>query len=123
MPIGTAAALLVLNGHITGISGIVDGLIGNLVAPGKMAGRIWRTLFIADLLLAGPPWRFFRDWTLPVVDIATTTLILAGLLVRLGTRYGRGCSSGQGVCGLARGSVRSLAATATFMGPALSPYI
>lgn len=111
-----AAALLVLNGRIAGISGIVGGLIGDYVAPSKMAERMWRALFLAGLLLAGPLWRIFGDWTLPVADTATTTLILAGLLVGLGTRYGSGCTSGHGVCGLARGSVRSLAATATFMG-------
>lgn len=109
--IGAAAALLILlNGRIAGISGIVGGL---LRAP--RADRRWRLAFLAGLLLAAPLWRGVTALP-PVHPVAGGgTLVLAGLLVGFGTRLGAGCTSGHGVCGLARLSPRSLAATVTFM--------
>jgi len=109
--IGLSSALLILlNGRIAGISGIV----GNLIGPSTKGDRLWRMAFIAGLLLAAPVWRMVG--TLPVVHIATgTPLLIAGLLVGLGTRYASGCTSGHGVCGLSRGSFRSLIATLSFM--------
>lgn len=109
--IGAAAALLILlNGRIAGISGIVGGL---LRAP--RADRRWRLAFLAGLLLAAPLWRGVA----PLPDVHPVAgggaVLLAGLLVGFGTRLGAGCTSGHGVCGLARLSFRSLAATATFM--------
>ncbi|WP_440026126.1 YeeE/YedE family protein [Chromobacterium amazonense] len=108
--IGLAAAwLIVLNGRIAGISGIV----GNLLAPSADKG--WRLAFVAGLVLS--PW-LYRVFAAPpniIVDSRPWLLITAGLLVGFGTRLGSGCTSGHGVCGLARLSPRSLAATLAFM--------
>ena len=110
--IGLAAALFVLfNGRIAGISGILGGLLRP--APGE---RGWRIAFLLGLLAA--PLVYTLAAPLPAMDIdaGTGTLVAAGLIVGIGTRYGAGCTSGHGVCGLARGSARSLAATLAFMG-------
>ena len=109
--IGLAAALLILfNGRIAGISGIMGGLLG-----WRNEDIFWRGAFLAGLIAA--PLAFSLAAPLPAarVDADFPTLILAGLLVGAGTRYGSGCTSGHGVCGLARLSPRSLAATASFM--------
>ena len=109
--IGLAAALLVLfNGRIAGISGIVGGLLRP--ASGE---RGWRIAFLLGLVAA--PFVYTLAAPLPAmrIDAGTGTLIVAGLIVGVGTRYGAGCTSGHGVCGLARGSRRSLAATLAFM--------
>jgi uncharacterized protein len=111
MLIGLAAALFALfNGRIAGISGIVAGLL----RP-QAGDKVWRIAFIVGLLAA--PWLFQTLAPLPAirVDAGVGTLIAAGLLVGIGTRYGSGCTSGHGVCGLARLSPRSLMATASFM--------
>lgn len=110
--IGLSAALLVLaNGRIAGISGILGTLVGRS-APGE---RPWRLAFLIGLLAAPMVWQI--GGALPAAHIAASpgVLIAAGLLVGLGTRYASGCTSGHGVCGLSRGSVRSLAATLAFM--------
>ena len=101
---------LLFSGRIAGISGIVGGLLRPV--KGDIA---WRLAFI--LGLAAAPFVFAMAAPLPQVriDADTATLIVAGLLVGLGTRYGSGCTSGHGVCGLSRGSPRSLVATASFM--------
>ena len=110
MLIGVAAALLVLlSGRIAGISGIVGGLIA--ARRGDLA---WRFAFIGGLLVAPLAMVFYP--MNPRIDAGLGTLALAGLLVGLGTRYGSGCTSGHGVCGLSRLSPRSLVATAAFMG-------
>ena len=109
--IGLAAALFVLfSGRIAGISGIVGGLF----RPGT-GDVAWRVAFLAGLLAAPGVFRIVAP--LPVVEIeaGSGTLILAGLLVGIGTRYGAGCTSGHGVCGLSRLSPRSLVATVSFM--------
>ncbi len=109
--IGLATALFALfNGRIAGISGIVGGLF----RP-KTGDTAWRIAFIAGLLAA--PWLFQSFASLPEirVDASARTLIVAGLLVGVGTRLGSGCTSGHGVCGLARLSPRSLVATVSFM--------
>lgn len=110
--LGAAAGALVLfNGRIAGISGILGGLL----RPSR--GDVgWRLAFLAGL--SGAP--FVADWIgvaapLARVTAGDATLAVAGLLVGLGTRYGAGCTSGHGVCGLSRRSPRSLAATAAFM--------
>jgi uncharacterized membrane protein YedE/YeeE len=109
--IGLAAGLFVLaNGRIAGIS----GLLGSLLAGGReWAGE--KALFLLGLLLAPVVWQWWN--VLPPIDIQTgwPVVALAGLLVGLGTRYGSGCTSGHGVCGLARLSPRSLVATLCFM--------
>ena len=109
--IGAAAAmLLLLNGRIAGISGIVGGLLSP--SRGDMA---WRFAFIAGLLLAPVAVRLAAALPAPTIDASYPVLLLAGVLVGAGTRYGSGCTSGHGVCGLSRLSPRSLAATAAFM--------
>ena len=109
--IGIATVLfLVFNGRIAGISGIVGGLL--TPATGDIA---WRLAFVGGLVLS--PLVFSSIAPLPQVHIEAgyPVLILAGLLVGIGTRYGSGCTSGHGVCGLSRRSPRSMVATAAFM--------
>lgn len=109
--IGLAAAAFVLfNGRIAGISGILGGLLRP--ARGDVA---WRAAFLAGLLAA--PVLYGLATALPEarIDAETGTLVAAGLLVGVGTRYGSGCTSGHGVCGISRMSPRSLLATAAFM--------
>lgn len=109
--IGLAAAMFVLlNGRIAGISGILGGLLQ--FPKGDMA---WRVAFLAGLLAAPLVYGLFAPLPAVRVDAGTATLLAAGLLVGLGTRYGSGCTSGHGVCGLSRLSPRSLVATAAFM--------
>lgn len=110
--IGLAAAMFVLfNGRIAGISGIIGGLLRP--APGE---RGWRIAFLLGLVAAPLVYALAAPLPAMRIDAGTATLIAAGLLVGVGTRYGAGCTSGHGVCGLARGSARSLAATLAFMG-------
>ena len=110
--IGLAAALLLLlNGRIAGISGIVSGLLK------PVRGDIdWRVAFVLGLLLAPLLWTLFAVLPAPQIDASWGALVVAGLLVGVGTRYGGGCTSGHGVCGLARLSARSLVATLVFIG-------
>lgn len=111
--IGLAATILILfNGRIAGISGIA----GALLRPVK-GDLLWRVAFLAGLLIAPLLFQMQSLLTLPEVKVeaGTLTLVVAGLLVGAGTRYGSGCTSGHGVCGLSRGSVRSLVATLAFM--------
>lgn len=109
--IGIATAMFVLlNGRIAGISGILGGLLKP--ARGDIS---WRVAFVAGLL--GAPLLYALVTELPAlrIDAGDRALAVAGLLVGVGTRYGSGCTSGHGVCGLSRFSPRSLVATATFM--------
>ena len=107
---GAVALLLLFNGRIAGISGITGGVLS---AAGWERG--WRAAFLGGLLLS--PWLYAAAAALPSGEIAVGNggLAAAGLLVGLGTRLGSGCSSGHGVCGVARLAPRSLAATAVFM--------
>ena len=110
--IGLAAAMFVLlNGRIAGISGVIGGLFKPV--KGDVA---WRAAFVLGLV--GAPWvhALFAALPQPRIDASFAALVVAGLLVGAGTRYGSGCTSGHGVCGLARLSPRSLAATVAFMG-------
>lgn len=109
--LGLAAALFVLlNGRVLGISGI----LGGLVKP-QAGDAGWRVSFVAGLIAAPVLWRLFAPVPVPNVEASVPVLVIAGLLVGWGTRYGSGCTSGHGVCGLARLSPRSLAATLAFM--------
>jgi uncharacterized membrane protein YedE/YeeE len=109
--IGIAAAILALfNGRVAGISGIVGGLLRSAVPDWT-----WRAAFIAGLVLAPVAYAIFRALPAMTIDAGYPTLIIAGLLVGVGTRYAAGCTSGHGVCGVSRASKRSLAATLTFM--------
>ncbi|MBC7521627.1 MAG: YeeE/YedE family protein [Sandarakinorhabdus sp.] len=109
--IGLATALFVLfNGRIAGISGILGGLL-----PWPKGDIAWRVAFLSGLIAAPAAYGLFAPLPAAHVDAGTATLVVAGLLVGIGTRYGAGCSSGHGVCGLSRLSPRSLVATAAFM--------
>jgi uncharacterized membrane protein YedE/YeeE len=105
-----ASAFVLLNGRIAGISGILGGLLRP--ARGDVA---WRLAFLGGLVLAPLAWTLFARLPAVRIDAGEGTLAAAGLLVGLGTRYGAGCTSGHGVCGLSRLSPRSLVATAAFM--------
>ncbi|HEY0822390.1 MAG TPA: YeeE/YedE family protein, partial [Ramlibacter sp.] len=98
------------NGRIAGISGIVGGLLQP--QPGDVS---WRATFVAGLVLSPFIYQLFEPLPDLRIDASTGMLLLAGLLVGIGTRYGSGCTSGHGVCGLSRRSPRSLTATLTFM--------
>lgn len=123
-----AAALLLLNGRIAGISGIMGGLL----RP-KSGDVGWRLAFVLGLIAAPLLYQVIVLWpasrlltvteytqlalvTVSQVDASVPVLIVAGLLVGIGTRYASGCTSGHGVCGLSRLSLRSLVATLCFMG-------
>ena len=109
--IGAAAAAFVLvHGRIAGISGILGGLL-------RPAGRDvgWRVAFIGGLVAAPALYSLFARLPLANIEADFPMIVVAGLLVGAGTRYGSGCTSGHGVCGLARLSPRALAATLAFM--------
>ena len=109
--IGAAATLtLWTSGRIAGISGI---LAGSLFQKGQEA--FWRGLFLCGLLLGGSTYSLFNSGLEIETEATPLMTILAGLLVGFGTRMGNGCTSGHGVCGIARFSRRSLVATITFM--------
>ena len=108
--IGAAAVLLMAGaGRIAGISGILGGLL----RPER--GGMWRLAFLLGLFAA--PWLYRLGSDLPPImaEASVPRLIVAGLLVGIGTRYASGCTSGHGVCGVSRGSRRSLTATVLFM--------
>ena len=113
--LGIASAIFILvNGRILGISGILGGLM-----PPKVGDTFWRIAFLLGLLVA--PTLFHavvpaQYITAPRIDATDIMVVIAGLLVGIGTRYASGCTSGHGVCGLSRLSPRSLVATLSFMG-------
>jgi len=110
--IGLAALwLLHTNGRIAGISGIVGGLL----RPAPL-DRGWRIAFILGMLIAPTAWALVGTLPPMIIDADFPLLILAGLVVGISTRYGSGCTSGHGVCGMSRLSPRSLVATMAFMG-------
>lgn len=113
--IGVAAALFVLlNGRILGISGILGGLL-----QPRAGDAGWRIAFLLGLFAAPFAYTLLAPAgfvTAPTIDAGWALIVLAGLLVGIGTRYGSGCTSGHGVCGLSRLSPRSLVATLAFMG-------
>ncbi len=106
-----AAAFILLHGRILGISGIVGGLI----RP-RRKDIAWRIAFVLGMLAAPVLHRLMVGVHEVRIDASWGMVVLAGLLVGVGTRYGSGCTSGHGVCGLSRLSPRSLAATLAFMG-------
>jgi len=111
MLIGLAAAMFLLfNGRIAGISGILGGLLQ--WPTGDLA---WRIAFLLGLVGAPLVYGLFAPLPTVQVDAGAITLVAAGLLVGIGTRYGSGCTSGHGVFGLSRRSPRSLVATGAFM--------
>ena len=110
--LGLASAIFILvNGRILGISGIVGGLFR------PKAGDVgWRLAFLLGLLVAPLLYTLVAGPIAPRIDAGWVTVLIAGVLVGVGTRYGSGCTSGHGVCGLSRLSPRSLVATLAFMG-------
>jgi hypothetical protein len=107
----SASAMLLFNGKIAGISGIVAGLL----TPRKN-DTLWRGVFIAGLLVGGLFLRVVAPQVFTIgISRSWVALVLAGALVGFGTRLGNGCTSGHGVCGLSRLSPRSLIATITFI--------
>jgi uncharacterized membrane protein YedE/YeeE len=110
--LGIASALFILlNGRIAGICGIVGGLY----SP-QRNDIAWRIAFILGLMLAPLAWSLID--TLPNIEIkaSNSLLVISGLIVGISTRYGSGCTSGHGVCGISRLSPRSIVATLAFMG-------
>ena len=109
--IGASAAMfLLLNGRIAGISGILGGLL----RP-RAGDTGWRVAFVLGLVAAPLVYQLVVPLPSVQIDAGTALLVVAGLLVGVGTRYGSGCTSGHGVCGLSRLSPRSMVATAAFM--------
>jgi len=109
--IGASAAMfLLLNGRIAGISGILGGLL----RP-KAGDAGWRVAFVLGLVASPLVYQLVVPLPSVQIDAGTALLVVAGLLVGVGTRYGSGCTSGHGVCGLSRLSPRSMVATAAFM--------
>lgn len=110
--IGTAVSLMLLwNGRVTGISGIVNGIL----TPAK-GDTAWRGFFVGGLLSGGLATKILNPEAFTgALTTDTWTIVVAGLLVGFGTILGSGCTSGHGVCGISRLSPRSLVATAAFM--------
>ncbi|MCY7354079.1 MAG: YeeE/YedE family protein [Lysobacter sp.] len=117
MLIGVAATvLLAFNGRIAGVSGMVNGVL--LPKHGDVA---WRALFLLGLVAGGGIYLSLVPGAYaPRAGFPVPALLVAGLLVGFGTRMGNGCTSGHGVCGLGRLSLRSLAAVLTFMATAIA---
>ena len=110
----SATMLLAFNGRIAGISGIVSGSLG------WAADRQWRQLFLVGMVLGGLLYEYgLAASPTPTPTAGGWPLVLGGFLVGFGTRLGNGCTSGHGVCGLGRLSLRSLAAVVTFLSTAM----
>jgi uncharacterized membrane protein YedE/YeeE len=116
---GAAGLLILLSGRILGVSGIVGGLLdaGAASAPRRWPDIGWRLTFVLGMLAAPASLALWAPGWIPAArfDAGYGTIIVAGLLVGFGTRYGSGCTSGHGVCGISRLSPRSMVATLTFM--------
>ena len=108
----SAVIMLLFNGRITGISGIMDGMVIN----SKTGDRLWRVCFLLGLMLGGFLFKLFMpDTFVPRDGFSLVLLITGGFIVGIGTRMGSGCTSGHGICGIARFSRRSILATVIFM--------
>ena len=112
----SAVLLMLLNGRIAGITGVFAGLIDPVSND-----RGWRATFVAGMIIA-PLSAAFLGYSIPIphMPASLVTVAVAGLLVGFGTRLSKGCTSGHGICGIARLSPRSIAATATFMAAAMA---
>ena len=114
--IGLATLLFVLgNGRVAGIAGIVGGALQGLLGGQGMRDNAVRWLFLGGLVAAPWVWRLFAPLPATQLDVGWLAVIAAGLLVGIGVRMGNGCTSGHGVCGLSRLSLRSLANVLAFM--------
>ena len=110
--LGAGAALLLLfYGRVAGFSGIIS----QLVCSQRTSDSRWRLVFLTGVVISGTMLHGLSGFPMPEIDTPVPVLILAGLLVGFGTRLGNGCTSGHGICGLSRFSVRSLVAVVTFM--------
>ena len=111
--IGLAVSIMLLfNGRVTGISGIIGGLLNRQVMD-----KNWRIMFILGLLLGGVSLKIFYPSSFKLISTATSAdYMIAGFIVGFGTLLGNGCTSGHGVCGISRFSLRSIIATVTFIG-------
>ncbi len=108
----SAVIMLLFNGRITGISGIMDGIVIN----SESGDRFWRVCFLLGLVFGGFLFKLFMpDSFIPREGFSLTLLITGGFIVGIGTRMGSGCTSGHGICGIARFSRRSILATVIFM--------
>ena len=104
--------MLLFNGRITGISGIMDGI----VVDSKSGDRLWRVCFLLGLVLGGFIFSIiWPDVFVPRDGFSLPLLMVGGFIVGIGTRMGSGCTSGHGICGIARFSGRSILATVIFM--------
>lgn len=114
--IGFAALLLMaLHGRIAGITGILSGLLPPVIAPDWQ----WRAAFLIGMILSALLYPLLTGDMVPLqIEASTGLLLLSGVIVGIGVTYGSGCTSGHGVCGLARLSPRSIGATLTFMATA-----
>ena len=109
---GAVTLMLLFNGRVTGISGIINGLM----TPKADGGFLWRILFVLGLFSGGLVLNLFKPEVFQSsLNTSMPQVIIAGLLVGFGTIMGSGCTSGHGVCGLSRLSIRSLVATITFI--------
>jgi uncharacterized membrane protein YedE/YeeE len=117
--VGLATALYLLgNGRVAGIAGIVAAPLRAVLTGSGLAAERVRLLFIGGLLLAPWVWQLLAPLPVARVDVGLPLIALAGLLVGVGVRMGNGCTSGHGVCGLSRLSLRSLVNVLAFMGAA-----
>ena len=108
----SASILMYLNGRIAGISGIVAGVF----SASSITEKAWRLAFVIGLIIGGAIYMHFFPITIaPREFISTELLIVGGLVIGFGTAMGSGCTSGHGICGISRFSLRSLVATATFL--------
>jgi uncharacterized protein len=118
--IGVSSALLLGGaGRTAGVSGIAAGLLSLGAAPGHGNDRVWRAEFLAGLVGGGLLLRAWMPAALGVPQLSPGAMALAGLLVGFGARVGGGCTSGHGICGLARLSRRSLVAVMVFVATAM----
>ena len=115
--IGLATALFLFgNGRIAGIAGIIASPLRAVLSGSSLRPDLNRLLFVLGLLLAPWAWQLVAPLPAARVDVGTLALVTAGLLVGVGVRMGNGCTSGHGVCGLSRFSLRSLVNVLAFMG-------
>jgi len=107
----SASLLLLLNGRMAGISGIMNGLFSSPIKE-----EMWRGLFLLGLVLGAIGYQTFSESGIPIrQDYPMSAIIIGGFLVGIGTRMGSGCTSGHGICGISNFSIRSISATLTFM--------
>ncbi len=122
--IGTATTLYLLgNGRVAGVAGIVASPLRAWLDGRSLRPEAGRMLFVLGLMVAPWAWRLVAPLPPAAVDVGAVGLVVAGLLVGVGVRMGNGCTSGHGVCGLARLSLRSLVNVLAFMGAGVATVL